>query len=273
MKHIISYSGGASSFVAAHLAIQKYGKENVELVFCDTLIEDEDLYRFVEEGAKALGVPLTVLKDGRDPWQVFRDKRYIGNSRTAHCSIVLKREQFEKYIKENFKPGECTIHFGFDFFEEGRFKRAQANWHPYQCEALLCGPPYLGRQQIYQIIDDYDLELPRLYEKGFAHNNCGGFCVRAGQGHFALLLKEFPERYAHHEEQEQKLLAEIPTTKPFLTIQRNKQRQYISLKEFREMVQKKEEYNPYDMGGCGCFSDDDSQSDEQLELPLKQGTI
>jgi hypothetical protein len=258
-KHVISYSGGASSFVAAHLAVEKYGKENVELVFCDTLIEDEDLYRFLEEGATALGVPLIKLVDGRDPWAVFKDKRYIGNSRTAHCSIVLKREQFEKYIKENYKPGECVIHFGFDFFEEGRFKRAKVNWAPYECQALLTEPPFYSRVQILQIIDDYELELPRLYEKGFVHNNCGGFCVRAGQGHFALLLKTFPDRYKHHEEKEQELLAAIPTTKPFLTIQRDKKRQYISLKEFRQMLQRKEAYDQYDMGGCGCFSDDDSQ--------------
>lgn len=261
MKHIISYSGGASSFVAAHLAIEKYGKENVELVFCDTLIEDEDLYRFIHEGADALNVPLVILRDGRDPWEVFRDKRYLGNSRTAHCSIVLKREQFEKYIKQKYKPEECVIHFGFDFFEEKRLDRAKVNWAPYQCEALLCGPPFLGKDQIYQIIDDYDIELPRLYKMGFAHNNCGGFCVRAGQGHFALLLETLPERYKHHELQEQKLLTEIPTTKPFLTIQRNKQRQYISLKQFREMLEKKEDYNQFDMGGCGCFSDDDNQGE------------
>jgi hypothetical protein len=264
MKHIISYSGGASSFVAAHLAVQKYGKENVELVFCDTLIEDEDLYRFVDEGAKALDLQLVTLADGRDPWDVFRDKRYIGNSRTAHCSIVLKCEQFEHYIKANYKPDECVIHFGFDFFEEKRLERAKANWAPYQCEALLCGPPFLGKSQIYQIIDDYDLELPRLYSKGFAHNNCGGFCVRAGQGHFALLLKEFPERYLHHEAKEQSLLADIPTTRPFLTIQRDKVRHYVSLKEFREMLERKEDYNQFDMGGCGCFSEVDDNQDKEL---------
>ena len=52
MKHIISYSGGLASFFEAKLAIEKYGQDNVELVFCDTKSEDEDLYRFLDDTEK-----------------------------------------------------------------------------------------------------------------------------------------------------------------------------------------------------------------------------
>ncbi len=50
---------------------------------------------------------------------------------------------------------------------------------------------------------------PRLYAMGFPHNNCGGFCVKAGQAHFALLLRTMPERYAYHEAKENELRAEL----------------------------------------------------------------
>jgi hypothetical protein len=46
VKHIVNFSGGACSFWAAHRVIQKHGKENVILLFADTMIEDEDLVRF-----------------------------------------------------------------------------------------------------------------------------------------------------------------------------------------------------------------------------------
>ena len=52
MKHIISYSGGLASFFEAKLAIEKYGSDNVDLVFCDTLSEDKDLYRFLIDTEK-----------------------------------------------------------------------------------------------------------------------------------------------------------------------------------------------------------------------------
>jgi hypothetical protein len=58
MKHIIQFSGGICSFFAAKRVVKKYGKENVILLFCDTLIEDEDLYRFIEDTKNIWGVNL-----------------------------------------------------------------------------------------------------------------------------------------------------------------------------------------------------------------------
>ena len=98
MKYIISYSGGLGSFAAAKLAVEKYGQKNCCLVFTDTKTEDEALYRFLNETAKALGVELKILADGRDIWGVFNDVRFMGNSRIDPCSRVLKRELFRKWI-------------------------------------------------------------------------------------------------------------------------------------------------------------------------------
>ena len=42
-----------------------------------------------------------------------------------------------------------------------------------------------------------------LRRLGFSHNNCGGFCCKAGQGHFAHLLKVLPHVYAEHEAKEE----------------------------------------------------------------------
>jgi hypothetical protein len=255
MKHIVSYSGGAASFVAAHLAVEKYGASSVTLVFCDTMIEDPDLYRFVREGAEALGCEFVRVADGRNPWDVFRDRKYQGNTRTAHCTVELKGKIFARWLSENFEPDQCVIHFGFDWTEEHRLKEARKNWAPYTCEALLCAPPYLSKAQVHQVVDDYDIELPRLYGLGFVHNNCGGFCVRAGQAHFETLLRELPEVYAWHEAQQEQLMLDVPTVRPFLRIVRNKVTHYLTLKQYREHLQRGGEFDPFEYGGCGCFSD------------------
>ena len=81
MKHIISYSGGLGSAITADFICKQYGKENVILLFADTLVEDEDLYRFNNDVVKLLGVPLIIIAEGRTPWQVFNDVKYIGNTR------------------------------------------------------------------------------------------------------------------------------------------------------------------------------------------------
>lgn len=293
MKHILSFSGGTGSFAAAEMVISQHGYENVLFVFCDTLIECNDLYRFMIESAYKLtdrpvletltksaekippldnpdrtayikrlaaavmaDIPQFVwLIDGRDPWQVYRDRKYQGNTRMAHCTVELKGKTFAKWLTKTFKPEECVIHFGFDWSEEHRLTEAQNNWAPYRCEAVLCGPPFISKAQINNMIDDRDIELPVMYEKGFMHNNCGGFCPKAGQAHYANLLEKSPDVYAYHENQQQQLFKDLPTARAFIRVTRNKQINYLTLKEFREHLQSGGEFIAGDNKGCGCFSD------------------
>ena len=77
MKHIVQYSGGICSFFAAKRVVEKYGKENVILLFCDTLIEDEDLYRFIQETTDYLKCEFVRVADGRTPFQVYKDEKFL----------------------------------------------------------------------------------------------------------------------------------------------------------------------------------------------------
>ena len=74
--HVIMYSGGKASWLAAHLVANKYSESDVKLLFTDTKTEDEDLYRFLYEGAEALDLPLVHLSEGRDIWEVFKDNKF-----------------------------------------------------------------------------------------------------------------------------------------------------------------------------------------------------
>jgi hypothetical protein len=90
---------------------------------------------------------------------------------------------------------------------------------------------------------------PRLYEMGFAHNNCGGFCVKAGQGHFANLLRTMPDRYAFHEEKEQAI-------RHFLGKDVSILKDGLTLKSLREKIESRGEIDLFEIGGCGCFADE-----------------
>jgi len=127
VKHIVFYSGGIGSWYTAKRVIEQHGKENVVLLFTDTLIEDEDLYRFLDDTEKDLGVPVTRIADGRTPWQVFKDVRWLGNSRLAQCSHILKQKPAEKWIKANYKPDECVLYLGIDWTEEHRTNAPRRN--------------------------------------------------------------------------------------------------------------------------------------------------
>lgn len=50
MKHIISLSGGIGSYFTLKRVIEKgISKEDIECIFCDTLNENGDLYRFLDD--------------------------------------------------------------------------------------------------------------------------------------------------------------------------------------------------------------------------------
>lgn len=96
---------------------------------------------------------------------------------------------------------------------------------------------------------------PRLYAMGFAHNNCGGFCVRAGQGHFANLLEKNRELYLYHERREREFIEWRGADVAILKRTRNKVTTPLTLEQLRKELDAKQtqEIDFYDVGGCGCF--------------------
>ena len=61
MKHIVCFSGGHSSALAAIETVRKYGRENVILLNHDISphVEHEDIKRFKQEVADYLHIPIT----------------------------------------------------------------------------------------------------------------------------------------------------------------------------------------------------------------------
>lgn len=260
MKHIVLYSGGLGSyFTAKRLLEKKTKKKDIILLFTDTKIEDEDLYRFLKESTEKLGIPLTDYSDGRTVWDVFKDVKYLGNSRLDPCSRVLKREMSRKFLKQ-FKPDECIIYLGYDWTELNRFEKAQQAWLPYRIECPLIEKPYLDKEDMKRMIEEVDgIKLPRLYEMGFQHNNCGGGCVKAGIGHFKLLLDKMPERYAIWENKEQEMREFLGKDISILRRTKDGIRSNFTLKQLREEQETLTDSELCDIGGCGCFSGVDNE--------------
>jgi hypothetical protein len=207
MHAIVMYSGGIGSWAAGLRAVERYGQAQTTLLFCDTKQEDADLYRFLHEGAAVIGVPVTIIADGRTPWEVFHDERYLGNNQIAPCSRILKQELAERWIRERYGPEDCVRLYGMDWCqrEQMRLEAIAARCAPYAVDAPLFWPPVLDKDLAKGLALKHGLRLPRLYADGFAHNNCGGACVRAGQGHWATLYRTHPERYALYANKEAEL--------------------------------------------------------------------
>jgi hypothetical protein len=254
MKHVIMYSGGIGSYMAAKRVAQRECIDDIILLFSDTLTEDEDLYRFIEETKEEIGAQFIRLCDGRDVWQTFKDVRFLGNSRIAPCTRILKQEPARNWIQNNFSPDEVILYVGIDWTEIHRIEKIQKNWNPYKVLAPLCEEPYLTKNEMLKKLERKGIKKPRLYDFGFSHNNCGGFCVKAGQAHFKNLLTTMPDRYHYHEEKEQEMIEYLGKDVSILKRQKNNITYRLTLRKLREDVEKgSKDIDLFDFGGCGCF--------------------
>ena len=254
MKYQISFSGGTGSAVSALIAYEQGLDFN--LIFADTLIEDEDLYRFNDDIARVTGKEIIHLSDGRTPWDVYIDKRWIGNSRTAHCSTELKTKPVMKWLGKNAAPDDPLV-LGMDWSEMDRIERAQSNWAPRPVISLI-NEYNVERPEFDLILNRYGIRKPRLYKQGYEHNNCGGFCCKAGLVQFERLYRTNPDRFAWHESEMNRAMDEIgPTAKPFLRQVKSGDTHYLSLTDFRQQLERGTMELPmFDDSGCGCFTSD-----------------
>lgn len=294
-ERVVMLSGGAGSWGAAMRSVEAHGREGLTLLFADTLIEDEDLYRFLlEAAASLLGVALPVdllartvaippleemrrrrshlrelaaaagelmpalqwIAGGRDPHQVYRDVRFLGNSRIDPCSQVLKRRLMRRWLERHCDPADTVCVLGFDWTETHRLGRAGSFWSPWRVEAPLTEKPYLWKEEVLDWMRAEGLEPPRLYAEGLSHNNCGGFCCKAGQAAFALLLERRPDRYRYHEAREQELRERLGKNVAILRDRSGGRTRPLTLREFRERLEEQPGlYDRSEWGACSCMEE------------------
>lgn len=209
-QHVVQFSGGLGSFGAALAVAEKHGTGNLTLLIADTGIEDPDLWRFADDTSRLLGVPLTKVADGRTPWELFRDKRFLGNDRITPCTKYLKQIPCRKWMKAHAPVDDSVVYIGIEKTprDRARIRAIARNWKPWRVQFPLCAKrmPELSKEdsktQLMDLARWYGIEPPRLYALGFEHNNCGGTCVRAGQKQWKLTLDVLPERFAEAERHE-----------------------------------------------------------------------
>lgn len=295
--HVVMFSGGVGSWLTAKRVAEKHGTDNLVLLFADvggTVAsphsgEDEDTYRFIREAAANVGGELVTVMDagGRDIWQVFKDDRFLGNSRLANCSKFLKQKPCRDWLDANCDPADTTLYVGIDWSETHRIPANRLGYaHPFDrpcvdikaCLAYTNGvagaepckrhlgegawrvefpmtePPLLDKAAMFAECERAGIEVPRLYRAGFAHNNCGGGCVRAGQAQFELLLREYPERFHYWEEREQELREHLGADVSILKDRTGGDARPLTLRAFRERIEEQPGlFDTLDVGGCGCF--------------------
>ncbi|WP_405143266.1 hypothetical protein MHI48_05230 [Paenibacillus sp. FSL H7-0942] len=260
--HVAMFSGGAGSAYVAHHMVQTYGKENCVLFFTNTLWEDEDNYRFMEEVADYIGIEITQRVDGRTPEEVFHETRFLGNARLAKCSEELKVRQTIIFLEDelrNEQDVEPILYFGIGPHESHRADNLKEFYSHFPLEHIETRFPLieLFREDLDAkgiIQEEWGIKLPRMYTiaeqlaeennenakillkhniKGFSHANCAGKCVRGGFQHYAILYAIWPERFKEQEEMEERFRDSFKKNVSIL----KKNAGPYTLKEFREKLE------------------------------------
>lgn len=251
VKRVVQFSGGVGSWAAAKRVADIYGTQDMVLLFADVKDEHPDLYRFLDDASANIGVPVTVIADGRTPRQLMRDEKFIGNSRKDPCSKLLKRRLLDRWCRENCDPKDTMRYIGIDWTEAHRLETFRKRVAPWSAEAPLCQEPYMGKDEAMAWCVREGIELPELYRRGFSHNNCGGACIKAGQGQWALLLQHDRQRYLDWENWEAEMRA-VVGDRSILRDRRGKTSKPLTLRDFRARVEVTGQYDKHEHGGCGC---------------------
>ena len=293
--YVIHLSGGVTSWGAGKRIRESYPDAPFLMLFADTFIESEDTYRFLIQGAANIaGVPtpacaylpipvldlsnpdprrealksiaalamrdipgLTWIWDGRTPWEVFEDTKFMGNSRVDPCSRVLKRELLDRWTAERFASEDCIHVVGLNWDEPDRITRLRDRSIPRVFIAPLGDKPWMSKVEVILWAENEGLPLSSAYRIGLAHDNCGGGCVKAGQGHWLQILEHRPDTYAQWEQQEKEFNARRGKKYSMLKCRRGKTQKPLTLEDLRlrEMVGDVTAEEKLELGGCACAID------------------
>jgi hypothetical protein len=146
--HVVQYSGGIGSWAATQRVITDHGTANLVLLIADTRVEDPDLWRFVRDSTARIGVESTIVADGRTPFWVFHDQRFLGNSRLAPCSAILKQRPARAWLKAHADPADTVLYVGIDWSEAHRTPAIVNGWAPWTVRFPMCEPPLLSKQDM-----------------------------------------------------------------------------------------------------------------------------
>lgn len=257
MKHLVQFSTGVGSAEVAWRVVERHGSADVVLVTADTLVEDDDNWRFGTEVADRLSCGWTRLTDGRTPMQVGRDRRVVPNNRMAVCSQILKRELIRRHLNETYDPADSVVYLGFDWTELERHDASVGHWVPWEIVSPLIAPPYVSKPDLLHLFRSRGIEPPRLYRMGFTHANCGGACVRGGQSQWELLLRVMPSRYREWEAEEEASRALLGKDVSILRDRTGGDVKPLTLSAFRERLDSDPGLFEFDdWGACGCLVPD-----------------
>jgi 3'-phosphoadenosine 5'-phosphosulfate sulfotransferase (PAPS reductase)/FAD synthetase len=279
MKIIIFYSGGKDSQAALIWAINKYGVENCNAVFCDTGWENPVTYQHIIETTNQLGVKLVVIKSTKYNGMVdlaIKKKRFP-STRARFCTEELKSKPAIDYIlshsenlitiegirsNESFSRSklnaECTyFKYYFEKTRNGKThqyrKKDVIEWtKKYNADKIRPLFTWTAEQVITYIKDNGQNPNP-LYFQGFTRVGCFP-CIMSKHSELKLIYENHNDQWENLKNIEKQTGSTFfgPSKIPKWAMENNS---YATLEDIEKYLSNKNAtLDLFDTGSVGCMS-------------------
>jgi 3'-phosphoadenosine 5'-phosphosulfate sulfotransferase (PAPS reductase)/FAD synthetase len=232
MKIIILYSGGKDSQAAMIWAVERYGVENCEAVFCDTQWENPVTLEHIRETTKQIGIKLITLHSEGMVELAARKKRFPSTmarfcteslkvhptfdyvlSHREHLIVIEGIRKNESHARSKMQA-ECTF-FKY-YFEPYRTdkqgkplyfsyrKKEAIEWcKSYNADKIRPIFEWTAQQTIDHILQNGQ-QPNLLYYNGFKRVGCFP-CIMANHSEVKLISQNHPEMWERLENAESKV--------------------------------------------------------------------
>lgn len=186
------WSAGVTSAVATKLAMDKYGKDNVQPIYFHIDSAHEDNNRFIKECEDWYGKEILVTKAEKynNQFDVILKDKYVNGPGGARCTLVLKKRVRQKIESSTDYDGQV---FGFEYSKKEinraiRFKEQ----YPAAKPLFPLIEKKMTKPECLYYLEEQGIKRPKMYELGYGNNNCIG-CVKGGKGYWNKIRIDFPE--------------------------------------------------------------------------------
>lgn len=193
-KHVVCFSGGHSSALAAIKVVRRFGPENVVLLNHDIhfTVEDRSIKRFKAEVAEYLRLPITFAnhpEPDKDQFDVCVDaKAFKVGDGTELCTNRLKTRPFMAWLRREVPDKDCIVYYGFDKNERHRVQRRAGIMG---AQGYKTDYPVALWSETIKNTEEIGISRPLTYGT-FKHGNCVG-CLKAGWQHWYIVYCTRPD--------------------------------------------------------------------------------
>jgi hypothetical protein len=197
------FSCGVTSAIATKLAIEKYGKDNVKIIYFKIDQVHDDNTRFISECEQWFGKEVTSIQgEFKTPLEVAYRFGYVNGPAGSRCTLELKKKLRQNLEKEMEYDGQV---FGFEYSKKEMLRATRfSEQYPSAKPLFPLIDAKITKKEALFMLEKVGIKKPSMYELGYHNNNCIG-CFKGGMGYWNKIRKDFPEVFAATSEMEEKV--------------------------------------------------------------------